>query len=289
GVRRIVVEKLGLPARKADLSEWKDIVERTQSPSHEVTIAMVGKYMDVHDAYMSVTEALQHGGVANDARVNITYIESEDLDGGDVEELLSSADGILVPGGFGERGLEGKINAINYARTHGVPFLGLCLGLQCAVVEFARNECGLEGAASKEFSEDTPHPVVILLKEQEYVTELGGTQRLGEYPCRLQPGSLAQRLYGEDTVMERHRHRYEVNNKYRETLEEHGMVLSGTLPKGDLVEIVELPDHPYFIASQFHPEFKSRPNRPHPLFSGLVQASLEQKAVAKKVSAVEAT
>ena len=289
GVRRLVADALDLSDSDGGLEEWEAIVERSKSPSHEVSIAMVGKYMDVQDAYMSVTEALQHGGVANDARVNINYLESEELHGDNVEELLGDADGILVPGGFGERGMEGKINAINYARTHGVPFLGLCLGLQCAVVEFARNECGLQGAASKEFSEDTPHPVIIFLKEQEYVTELGGTQRLGKYPCRLEPGSLAHRLYGEDTVMERHRHRYEVNNKYRDILAEHGMVLSGTSPKGDLVEIIELPGHPYFIASQFHPEFKSRPNRPHPFFQGLIQASLDRKAVAKKLSAVEAT
>jgi CTP synthase len=289
GVRRLVMKSLGLGEAEVDLAEWRGIVERTRAPSHEVNIAMVGKYMDVPDAYMSVTEALHHGGVANDARVNINYLESDELEGDRTEEVLADADGIVVPGGFGERGLEGKINAITHARTHGVPFLGLCLGLQCAVVEYARNVCGLEGAASKEYQEDTPHPVVIFLKEQEYATELGGTQRLGEYPCQLEPGSLAHRLYGQDTVGERHRHRYEVNNEYRETLADHGMVFSGTSPKGDLVEIVELPGHPYFIASQFHPEFKSRPNRPHPFFEGLVKASLDRKAVAKKVTAVEAT
>jgi len=289
GVRGIVMEKLGLPETDVDLKEWRDMVERTRSPSHDVTIAMVGKYMDLHDAYMSVTEALHHGGVANDARVNISYVESEELHGDRIEELLGDAHGILVPGGFGERGMEGKINAVHYARTHGVPFLGLCLGLQCAVVEFARNACGLEGAASREFADDTRHPVVIFLKEQEYVTELGGTQRLGKYPCRLEPGSLAHGLYGQDTVVERHRHRYEVNNEYRDTLARHGMVFSGTSPKGDLVEIIEVSGHPYFVASQFHPEFKSRPNRPHPLFRGLVQASLDRKAVTDKLPAGEAT
>jgi len=287
GVRRLVMDALNLGEADADLEEWRAIVERARAPSHEVNIAMVGKYMDVHDAYMSVTEALHHGGLANDARVNINYLDADELEGDRVEEVLADADGILVPGGFGERGLEGKIGAITYARTHGVPFLGLCLGLQCAVVEFARNVCGLEGATSKEYQEDTPHPVVIFIKEQEYVTELGGTQRLGEYPCRLEPGSLARRLYGQDNVGERHRHRYEVNNEYRETLADHGMVFSGTSPKGDLVEIVELPGHPYFIASQFHPEFKSRPNNPHPFFKGLVKASLDRKSVAKEVAAVE--
>jgi CTP synthase len=289
GVRRLVADALDLSDSDAGLEEWEDIVERTRAPSQEVTIAMVGKYMNVRDAYISVTEALHHGGVANDARVNVNYLESEELHGGKVAELLGDADGILVPGGFGDRGIEGKINAIGYARTHGVPFLGLCLGLQCAVVEFARNVCGLEGAASKEFSEDTPHPVVIFMKEQEYVTELGGTQRLGEYPCRLAPRTLAHRLYGRESVMERHRHRYEVSNAYRDTLERHGMVFSGTSPQGDLVEIIELPGHPYFMASQFHPEFKSRPNRPHPFFRGLVRASLDRKAVAKELASVEAT
>ncbi|MFQ6132476.1 MAG: CTP synthase, partial [Armatimonadota bacterium] len=280
GLADLIAGKLGLEPREQDNREWRRMVERLRAPTHRVRVAMVGKYMDLHDAYISVTEALAHGGIANDARVDIKYIESEDLETHDPGELLGDVDAVVVPGGFGVRGLEGKINAIRYARENGVPFLGLCLGLQCAVIEFARNVCGLEGANTKEATEDTPHPVVILLKEQEQVTEMGGTQRLGAYPCKIKPGSLAERLYGASEVSERHRHRYEVSNQYRDTLEQGGLVFGGTSPSGDLVEMIELSDHPFFIASQFHPEFKSRPNRAHPLFAGVVKAALDRQQVA---------
>ena len=271
--------KLHLPPRPVDLADWEQMVERVKSPSHQVDIAMVGKYMDLHDSYLSVTEALRHAGAANDAKVRIKYVDSEDIESEGPEAFLSDVQGILVPGGFGDRGIEGKIAAIGYAREHNLPFLGLCLGLQCAVIEFARNVCGLERANSREFDPDTPHPVVIYLKEQEYITDLGGTMRLGAYPCVLKPDSLAAQVYGASDISERHRHRYEVNNAYRDRLAECGLVFSGTSPEGDLVEIIELPDHPYFITTQAHPEFKSRPNRAHPLFRGLVAAALEYTPV----------
>ncbi len=265
----LVCMALALPLRTPDLSEWREICERYSHPDHEVTIAMVGKYMDLQDAYLSVTEALMHGGIANNARVNIKYVDSEEVERDGAEAHLADVHGVVVPGGFGDRGIEGKIEAIGYAREDGIPYLGLCLGLQMAVIEFARNVCGLQDANSREFKE-----------EAEYITELGGTMRLGAYPCVLQPGSLAARLYEAEEISERHRHRLEVNNEYRETLAEHGMVFSGTSPEGDLVEMIELPDHPFFIATQFHPEFKSRPNRAHPLFRGLVAAALRHAAVA---------
>jgi CTP synthase len=274
GMADLVTEALRLPRREPDLAEWRDICDRAASPSHETTIAMVGKYMDLHDAYLSVTEALMHGGIANDARVNIEYVDSEDIEAHGAERYLREVSGVLVPGGFGERGIEGKITAVQYAREHKIPYLGLCLGLQVAVIEFARNVCGLGGANSKEFAEATPHPVIIYLKEQEYVTELGGTMRLGAYPCAIKPGTLAERCYGAAEISERHRHRYEVSNEYRDRLAEGGLVFSGTSPEGDLVEMIELPDHPFFIASQFHPEFRSRPNRAHPLFREFIAAAL---------------
>lgn len=274
----LVLERVGLARRKPDLRAWEEMLHRIDNPKHRVRVAMVGKYMDLHDAYLSVTEALRHGGVANEAEVDIKYVDSEDIEQQGAEALLDDVEGVLVPGGFGHRGIEGKIEAIRYARENGLPYLGLCLGLQTAVIEFARNVCGLEGANSREFDEATPHPVVIYMKEQEYITELGGTMRLGAFPCKLKDGTLAHRLYGQAEVSERHRHRFEVNNAYRPILAEHGMVFSGTSPQGDLVEIIELPSdmHPFFIAVQFHPEFKSRPTRPHPLFAGFVRASLEQ-------------
>jgi len=287
GLADLITAKLGLEPREQDNREWRQMVERLRAPTHRVRVAMVGKYMDLHDAYISVTEALVHGGIANDARVEVKYIESEDLETSDPADLLGDVDGLVVPGGFGTRGLEGKINAARYARESGVPYLGLCLGLQVAVIEFARNVCGLEGANTKEASEDTPHPVVILLKEQEQVTEMGGTQRLGAYPCKIKPGSLAERLYGTDEISERHRHRFEVSNQYRQVLAGGGLVYSGTSPSGDLVEMIELSDHPFFIASQFHPEFKSRPDRAHPLFRGLVKAGLDRQKVAPELARME--
>ncbi len=275
GIAELVTNRLGLSSGEPDLDDWRDLVKRIKSPSHQVKIAMVGKYMNLHDSYLSVTEALSHAGAANDARVSIEYVDSEEIEEEGSEEFLSEVAGILVPGGFGDRGIEGKITAIQYARENNLPFLGLCLGLQCAVVEFARNACGLAGANSREFELGTPHPVVIYLKEQEYVTEMGGTMRLGAYPCVLTSGSLAAQLYESTEISERHRHRYEVNNAYRDKLEAAGMVFSGTSPEGDLVELIELPEHPFFIATQAHPEFKSRPNRAHPLFRGLIAAALD--------------
>ncbi len=281
GLAGLVTEKLGLGRRVPDLDDWRAMVERLRHPQHRARIAMVGKYMDLHDAYLSVTEALTHAGAANDAGVDIEYVDSEVIEKVGPEALLGEVQGILVPGGFGHRGIEGKIAAIRYAREQRVPFLGLCLGLQCAVIEYARNVCGLAEANSREFDENTPHPVIVRLTEQDYVTQLGGTMRLGAYPCRLQPETLAARVYGTDEISERHRHRFEVHNVYRKRLEQGGLVMSGTSPEGDLVEIIELPDHPYFIASQFHPEFKSRPDRAHPLFDHFIRAALESSRVGR--------
>ncbi|MFO7946800.1 MAG: CTP synthase [Armatimonadota bacterium] len=270
----LVLDRVGLDTRRPDLDDWRQMVERIDNPSEEITIAMVGKYMDLHDAYLSVTEALRHAGGANDCEVRIKYVDSEKIEQEGAGEFLGDVSGVLVPGGFGDRGIEGKIAAAGYARENNIPYLGLCLGLQIAVIEFARNACGLQGANSREFDEDTSSPVIIYMKEQEYITELGGTMRLGAYPCTLKPDTLAHELYGKTDISERHRHRYEVNNEYRKTLREHGLEFCGTSPEGDLVEMVEIPDHPFFIASQFHPEFKSRPNRAHPLFAGFIAAAL---------------
>jgi len=242
-----------------------------------VSISIVGKYVTLKDAYLSVIEALKHGGFHHGARVNLTWIPSDELIAGGVEDVLGRTDGILVPGGFGIRGVEGKIEAIKFARESKIPYLGLCLGLQCAVIEFARNVCGLEGANSSEFDPNTPHPVIDLLPEQEGVVDMGGTMRLGAYPCEILPGTLAERSYGEQLIHERHRHRYEVHPNYHSILQEHGMVFSGMSPSRRLVEIIELPDHPYFIAGQFHPELKSRPTRPHPLFRDFVGAALARR------------
>jgi CTP synthase len=280
GIADLVCKRLRLKPAAPDLDEWRDMVHRIVQPQREVRIAMIGKYVHLHDSYISVTEALLHGGIHHSAKVRITYVDSEELEGPDAREpseMLADADGILVPGGFGERGIEGKIRAIQYARESGTPYLGLCLGLQTATIEFARNVCGLTGANSTEFNEKTPHPLIIKMKDQEYVTKLGGTMRLGAYPCAVQPGTLAERLYGGTEISERHRHRFEVNNRYRDQLARCGLTFSGTSPQGDLVEMIELPGHPFFIASQFHPEFKSRPNRPHPLFRGLIGAAIDRR------------
>lgn len=279
GLDQVVAKKLGIDGRVADLAEWEALVKKAKNPSKKVNIALVGKYVELHDAYLSVAEALGHGGIANDARVEIKWVHSEKLeeDGIDISEALSDADGILVPGGFGDRGIEGKIKAIRYARENKIPFLGICLGMQCAVIEFARNVCGLEGAHSAEFAPQTPHPVIDLLPEQKNVKEKGGTMRLGKYPCRLVAGTNSFEAYGEELIDERHRHRYEFNNEYREVLEKAGMVIAGQSPDGRLVEIIEVKDHPWFVGVQFHPEFKSRPNRPHPLFRDFVRAALMHK------------
>jgi CTP synthase len=278
GFAQLVLDRLGLADAPAHLEDWEQIVERVKNPARELTIAIVGKYTENGDAYISVAEAVRHGGIHNRCKVNIRWLEAADIDDMSVGTALDGADGIIVTGGFGSRGVEGKIEAIRYAREKGVPFLGLCLGLQLAVVEFARNVCGLRDANSAEFDEElrhpTAHPVIHLMPSQETVRWKGGTMRRGAYPCRLREDSLAYRLYGETTISERHRHRYEVNNEYRQILSGHGMAFSGASPDNVLVEMIELPAHPFFIASQFHPEFRSRPNRAHPLFAGLVEAAL---------------
>jgi len=277
GLDSYLAHHLRLPEGDPDLREWQELVDRVHRAVSPVSISIVGKYVTLKDAYLSVIEALKHGGFHHGARVNLTWIPSDELIAGGVEDVLGRTDGILVPGGFGIRGVEGKIEAIRFARESKIPYLGLCLGLQCAVIEFARNVCGLEGANSSEFDPNTPHPVIDLLPEQEGVVDMGGTMRLGAYPCEILPGSLAERSYGEQLIHERHRHRYEVHPKYHGILQEHGMVFSGMSPSRRLVEIIELPDHPYFIAGQFHPELKSRPTRPHPLFREFVGAALARR------------
>lgn len=280
GLAELIIRRFGLSAGKADLEEWREVVGRIKNPAGRVSVALVGKYVELVDAYMSVREALYHAGAAHDARVDIKWIESESLEQDGGERQLASADGIVVPGGFGYRGIEGKIGAARYAREHQVPYLGLCLGLQMMVIEFARSVVGLEAANSAEFDAHTPHPVIDLLPEQRRVSEKGGTMRLGSYPCRLLPGTNAAEAYGRDVVSERHRHRFEFNNRYRQALTSRGLIASGLLDGGDLVEIVELEDHPWMLATQFHPEFKSRPTRPHPLFRAFLSAVLERREAA---------
>ncbi|MDX1494685.1 MAG: CTP synthase [Longimicrobiales bacterium] len=274
----VILARLGLSGLpQPDLSDWTDMVRRVQHPaSGEARIAVVGKYTELVDSYKSVQEALIHGGIANDVKVHIEWLLSETFESGEAIERLDAFDGILIPGGFGSRGIEGMCHAIRWARENRRPFFGICLGLQCAVIEFARNVCGLDGAHSAEFDPDTPHPVIALLDSQLQVTEKGGTMRLGAYPCALGEGSHAREIYGSKEVSERHRHRYEVNNEYRETLQEHGMTISGTSPDGGLVEMIEITDHPWFVAGQFHPELKSRPTRPHPLFASFIGAAAKQ-------------
>jgi CTP synthase len=252
------------------------MVNNLLNPEKEVEIALVGKYTKLHDAYLSVVEALYHGGIDKRIKVNIRWVESEDIEKNSVEETLKGIDGLIVPGGFGSRGTEGMISAIKYARENKIPFLGICLGMQMALVEYARNIVGWKDAHSSELNAETMHPVIDLMPEQKDVENLGGTMRLGAYPCHLIEGTLAHKLYGTDEISERHRHRYEVNNTFRSEIAKAGLVFSGQSPDGHIVEMIELEDHPYFIATQGHPEFKSRPNRPHPLFKGLVEASAEK-------------
>ncbi len=272
---KAVCECLNLPCPEPDLKKWRQMVEDFQNPKHKVTIALVGKYVALHDAYISVVESLKHGGIANKSEVEIKWIDSEDVTEENVDEFLADVDGVIVPGGFGTRGTEGMITAIRYARIHNVPFLGLCLGMQLAIVEFARHVCDISDAASIELCPDTLNPVITLLPEQNGVVNLGGTMRLGSYPCVLQDGTKALDLYREKYIHERHRHRYEVNNDYRGVLTVNGMMLSGLSPDNRIVEMIELRHHPYFLATQAHPEFKSRPDQPHPLFVGLIKAALQ--------------
>lgn len=277
GLANIVCRELGLGEPPLDLTEWKKIVDTLRHPARSVNIALVGKYVALHDAYLSVAEALKHGGIPSDAAVEIQWIDAEELTPENADELLGDADGILVPGGFGSRGTEGKILAAQYAREKRVPYLGICLGMQVAVIEFARHVLGYADAHSTELEPGTTHPVIDLMPDQHEVSQRGGTMRLGQYPCVLDIRSRAFGLYGEELIYERHRHRFEFNNDYREEMEKGGMMLAGISPDKHIVEMVEIPDHPWFVACQFHPEFKSRPNRPHPLFRGLIAAAVEHK------------
>lgn len=270
---QVVCKCLKVPCPEPDLTEWKQIIKNLNNITHKITIALVGKYVSLHDAYLSVVESLKHAGIAWKTDVNIRWVDSEMLEPSTVKEYLHDVDGIIVPGGFGSRGIEGKILAIQYARTHKIPFLGLCLGMQLSIVEFSRNVLKLEDAASVEFNPDTTNPVIHLMPEQEGVENLGGTLRLGSYPCVLKENSKAYKLYGKKEIAERHRHRYEVNNDYRDRFANAGMTLSGLSPDNRIVEMVEINEHPFFIATQAHPEFKSRPDVPHPLFKGLVEAA----------------
>jgi CTP synthase len=284
GLDSYVVKHLRLEASdEPDLSEWQALVRKIDRAERTVRIGVVGKYVTLADSYLSVVEAVKHGAIANDARAEIVWIASDELT--ENADVLASVDGILVPGGFGVRGIEGKVAAIRYAREQRVPFLGLCLGLQCAVIEFARHACGLDDANSSEFDATTPHPVIDLMPDQKDILNKGGTMRLGVWACKLEPGTLAHTLYGESVVLERHRHRFEVNNRYRRPMEEKGMRFSGTTIEGRLVEIIEIPDHPFFVASQFHPEFKSRPTRAHPLFRGFAAAALERSTGSSRPAA----
>ncbi|WP_462421615.1 CTP synthase [Salinicoccus sp. Marseille-QA3877] len=272
----LVIEKLGLrPSEPADLSEWKHLLENLDNIDKSVSIGIVGKYVSLQDAYLSVAESLRHAGYERQTDIDIKWINSEHINSDNYEEKLDGLDGIVVPGGFGERGVEGKVLALKFARENSVPLLGICLGMQLATVEYARNVIGLERAHSRELDPNTPHPIIDLMPEQKDVIDLGGTLRLGSFPCELKDGTIAKELYDKELISERHRHRYEFNNAYKEQLEAHGMVFSGTSPDGRLVEMIELKDHPYFMGVQFHPEFLSRPTRPHPLFQGLIDASLK--------------
>ena len=276
GLDRIVLEKLNMDVSPANMEEWEKMVYKIHHPAKKVKVAVVGKYVALPDAYMSVTEALHHAGIANDTEVRISWINSEEIESPDTElaDVFSGCKGILVPGGFGDRGVEGKIRAIQYAREHKIPFLGLCLGMQCAVIEFARHVCSLSDANSAEFNAETPHPVIALMDSQVNVVKKGGTMRLGSYPCKLREGTHTYSAYGVTDINERHRHRFEFNNAFRELFTRAGMVIAGTLPDDSLVEVIEVKDHPWFVASQFHPELKSRPNAPHPLFRDFVGAAL---------------
>lgn len=277
GLDDVVIRKLKIDCGAPDLTDWENMLSALRNPVQTVKIAMVGKYVELHDSYISVNEALKHGGIKTKSAVDIHWIDSETLEGDDVDldKIFADIDGILVPGGFGSRGIEGKIKACNYARVNNIPYLGICLGMQIAIIEFARNVLGLEGANSAEINPETKYPVIDILPEQKNVTDMGGTMRLGQYPCALNPESKAFEMYGASMIYERHRHRYEVNNDYRQELLAGGMIFAGTSPDNHIVEMVEIPNHPWFVAGQFHPEFKSRPNKPHPLFTGFVTASAE--------------
>jgi CTP synthase len=288
GLDEIVLEALNLPKGKRDLSRWQEVVEAVRNPGGEVSVGIVGKYVDLADSYKSLNEALQHGGLANGVKVNLVFIDSETLEGSSYPEKLFEVDSILVPGGFGKRGVEGMIRAIEFARGRKIPYFGICLGLQTAIVEFARNVCGLNGAHSTEFVSSPPYKVIYKMRELVGVDQMGGTMRLGKYPCRLKPGSLAWEAYGGDEVWERHRHRFEVNPEYVPLFEEKGLVVSGKSPDRIFVEVIELPDHPWFLACQFHPEFKSKPYDPHPLFRSFIAAAMVYRSKQEALATAEA-
>ncbi|ASS67839.1 MULTISPECIES: CTP synthase [unclassified Paenibacillus] len=275
GLDEYVVNHLKLDVPQPEMTEWKALVDRVKNLKRKTEVAIVGKYVALHDAYLSIVESLAHAGIEADSEVSIRWVDAEELTDANAAEALQGVNGILVPGGFGDRGIEGKVAAIRYAREQRIPFFGICLGMQVAVIEYARNVVGMQGANSSEINPTTPYPVIDLLPEQKDIEDMGGTMRLGLYPCKLAEGSLAAQTYDDELVYERHRHRYEFNNQYRETIEKAGLRISGTSPDGRLVEMVELPEHPWFLAVQFHPEFTSRPNRPQALFRGFVNASLQ--------------
>ena len=298
GMDNLVVKLLSLETKEPDLSMWADVVKKVKEPENTVTIAMVGKYVGLKDAYKSLMEALIHGGIANNVKVEIEWVDAEEMEQHGAERYLAEVDGILIPGGFGERGIEGKIDAVNYARKKKIPFLGICLGMQCAVIEYARNVCKLGGANSSEFDKDTKYPVIYLIEEwydfrnktvqrRDPNSDKGGTMRLGEYPCVLVKDSMAFRIYGREEIFERHRHRYEFNNEYMDILVKNGLKISGTSPDKQLVEIVEIVDHPWFFGCQFHPEFKSSPLAPHPVFKAFIGASLKEKKLLFQNSTIE--
>lgn len=273
----VVCRKLGIEHIEPDLSEWNSIVERQKNITKSVKIALVGKYVELHDAYLSIVEALNHAGIYNQTEVDIDWINSENVTQQNVSSILNDSDAVLIPGGFGERGIEGKIIAVQYARENKLPFLGICLGMHCAVIEYARNVLGFKDAHSSEINPNTKHPVIDIMPEQRDVEDMGGTMRLGAYPCKVSKDSFAYEAYGEDIIYERHRHRYEFNNEYRKQLVENGLKIVGLSPDEKLVEMIEIKEHPWFVAVQFHPEFKSRPNRPHPLFREYIKAALENR------------
>jgi len=281
GLDEVVCRELGLKTKEPDLTEWENMIRKIHARREEIVIAIVGKYVKLHDAYLSIIESLNHAGFDASVNVKIKWVDSEDVTEQNTSEIFSGIDGMIIPGGFGDRGIEGKIIACKYARENNIPFLGICLGMQIAVIEFARNVCGLKGAHSAEFDEKSPHRVIDLMEEQIGISKKGGTMRLGAYPCKIRENTMLQKLYGEKLISERHRHRFEVNNAYREILMQNGLVISGTSPDDSLVEAIELADHRFFVGVQYHPEFKSRPNKPHPLFLGLVKASLEGKREVK--------
>lgn len=298
GMDSLAVEKLYLKSRDPDLSAWADVIRKTKDPEYKVTIALVGKYVDLKDSYKSLNEALVHGGIANNVKVKIEWIEAEEIEKSGAEKSLADVDGILIPGGFGERGIEGKLDAITFARKKKIPFLGICLGMQCAVIEFARNVCKMQNANSTEFEKDCSSPVIYLIEEwydfrnqviqrRDLSSDKGGTMRLGEYPCILEEGTIAFDTYEVNEISERHRHRYEFNNEYMDTLKKNGLVISGMSPDKQLVEIIEIKDHPWFFGCQFHPEFKSRPLNPHPVFNAFVRAAFKEKKLLFQNSSIE--